>query len=101
MAQRVALTEAEKRYILQRKESGASLGQIAQELTCSFQTVRKWWRYQRDGRQPRRRGRPAQGVLSTYPEVVRAKAVELKQAHPHWGPASVKLGSNEKALPGE
>ena len=91
MAHRVALTEAKKQHIRQRKESGASLGQIAQELTCSFQTVRKWWRYLRDGCQPRRRGRPAQGVLSTYPEVVRAKAVELKKAHPHWGPASVKL----------
>jgi hypothetical protein len=29
--------------------------------------------------------------LSTYPQKLGEKAVELKQAHPHWGPARVKL----------
>jgi transposase InsO family protein len=91
MARHAPLTEAEKGYIRRQKETGMRLGQIAQELACSFHTVRKWWRYQRDGEQPRPQGRPAQGVLSTFPRLMREKAIELKQAHPHWGPASVKL----------
>ena len=91
MAQRAALTEAEKAYILQRKQAGTSLGQIAQELCCSPETTRKWWRLQRKGYRPPLRGRPKRGVLSTYPEALREKAVELKRAHPHWGPASIKL----------
>jgi transposase InsO family protein len=91
MARRAPLTVAEKEYIHRQKKSGASLGQIAQELACTYPTVRKWWRYQRDGYQPRLRGRPAQGAVSTFPGFIREKAIELKKAHPHWGPASVKL----------
>lgn len=91
MVQRAPLTEVEKQYILQRKGTGASLGQIAQELHCSPETTRKWWRWQRKVQNPPPRGRPKRGVLSTYPEALRVKAVELKQAHPHWGPASIKL----------
>jgi transposase InsO family protein len=30
-------------------------------------------------------------VLSTYPAEIVAEALQLKQGHPHWGPASVKL----------
>ena len=91
MIARAALTEAEKQYIYEQKQQGRTLGKIAQELKCSPETARKWWRYQRDGKQPRARGRPKTGTLSTYPRKVREKAVEYKQAHPHWGPAMVKL----------
>jgi transposase-like protein len=91
MTTRAPLTEAEKQYIYDRKQQGASLNRIAQELECSPQTARKWWRYRRDGDTPRARGRPRTGILSTYPEKVRQRAVEFKQAHPHWGPAMVKL----------
>lgn len=91
MIQRTPLTQAEKEYIGQRKAAGASLRQIGQELRCSVETTRKWWRYQRDARIPGARGRPKRGVLSTYAVAIRDKAVELKKAHPHWGPISIKL----------
>ena len=91
MAQRTPLTKAEKESICQGKKEGESLRQIAQELQCSTETARKWWRNQRDGSSPGSRGRPKRGVLSTYPEAIKDKAVELKKAHPHWGPISIKL----------
>jgi len=91
MTTRAPLTEAEKEHIYQRKQQGATLKTIAREVSCSPETARKWWRYCRDGKQPRARGRPRRGILSTYPEQLREKAVELKQAHPHWGPVMVKV----------
>ena len=97
MAQRTPINKAEKEYICQRKANGLSLRQIAQELRCSAETTRKWWRNQRDARTPGARGRPTRGVLSTYPEAIRNKAVELKKAHPHWGPMSIKLELNQDA----
>lgn len=91
MTQRAPLTQAEKQVISQKKAAGESLVQISGELHCSIETARKWWRCERDQTQPRLRGRPKLGPLSTYPVQVREKAVELKQAHPHWGPEMVKL----------
>lgn len=91
MANRVPLTAAEKQYLQTRKLAGATLAVIAGELRCSRMTVRKWWRCLRDGVQPRARGRPRAGPLSTYPPPVVELAVALKRAHPHWGPANVNL----------
>ncbi len=91
MGRRRALTQAEWAYIGQRQRAGASLAQIAEALGCARETARKWWRRQRDRRPPPARGRPRRGVLSTYPTELVARAVELKQTHPHWGPANVKL----------
>lgn len=91
MTHRVPLSEAEKELILQRKGQGKSLQQIAHELQCSPETTRKWWRYQRDQRTVQRRGRPRRGLLSTFPASMRNEAVNIKQAHPHWGAANVKL----------
>lgn len=91
MGQRTVLSEAEKQYLQRRKEEGASLGRIAEELRCSPETTRKWWRWLRKGERPKRRGRPKEAILSSYPKALREKAVALKKAHPHWGPISVKL----------
>lgn len=91
MAHRVPLTQAEKEFIHLQKMAGASLAQIAHGLACSPATTRKWWRIERDQRAVLPRGRPKRGVLSTYPTAVAREAVRLKQRHPHWGPASVKL----------
>jgi transposase-like protein len=91
MATRAPLTEAEKEYIHDRKKEGATLAEIACELDCAWGTARKWWRYQRDGKSPRPRGRPHAGILSTYPAEIRETAVVIKRAHPHWGPANVKV----------
>ena len=91
MTQRAPLTQAEKQLISPKKATGESLVQISVELHCSLETVRKWWRFERDQRLPRARGRPNRGPLSTYPAPVGEKAVEFKKAHPHWGPEMVKL----------
>lgn len=91
MTRRGALTQAERTFIGQRKAAGASLAQLAVDLDCERVTVRKWWRRQRAGQPAAPRGRPRQGILSTYPAELVQEAVELKQTHPHWGPANVKL----------
>jgi hypothetical protein len=91
MAQRVPLAQAEKQIIHEKKAAGMSLREISVELQCSTETARKWWRYDRDRRTVRRRGRPKKGVLSTYPQPVSEKAIEIKRAHAHWGPEMVKL----------
>lgn len=91
MSSREPLTEAEKSYIYERKCAGVTLKQIAEEVGCAPITVRKWWRHGRDGTRPQARGRPKRGELSTYPEAVREAAVAIKRAHPHSGPAKVKL----------
>ena len=91
MNQRAPITQAEKQIIVEKKAKGMSIRAISIELKCSFETGRKWWRYERDQRKPRPRGRPKRGPLSTYAPAVVEKAVELKKAHPHWGPDMVKL----------
>jgi transposase-like protein len=91
MAQRAPITQAEKQVISERKAAGESLRQISGELGCSIETVRKWWRCIRKGRKVAVRGRPKKGACSTYPKEVSGKAIELKQAHPHWGPKKVKV----------
>lgn len=107
MATRAPLTEAEKVYIHVRKHKGATLADIAHELDCAWGTARKWWRYRRDKKTPRHRGRPCTDILSTYPAEVRQRAVAIKRAHPHWGPPNVKvemkrqLGLRDDDLPSD
>ena len=91
MGRRRALTQAEHEYVGQRKQAGASLVQIAGELGCAVVTARKWWRRQRDGQPAPARGRPRRGILSGFPAELVARAVALKQSHPHWGPANIQL----------
>jgi transposase InsO family protein len=91
MGQRAALSEAEKQYLQRQKGAGVCLRQIAEELHCSTETTRKWWRWLRKGTRPKARGRPKRGILSTYPSALRETLVSLKREHPHWGPVSVKL----------
>lgn len=91
MTTRQPLTEAEKAYLAVRRTAGATYRCIAQDLGCAYETVRKHARRQRDHQVPRARGRPAHGILSTYPSELVDRAVSSKQAHPHWGPANVRL----------
>jgi len=91
MAKRIPLSEAEKELISEKKNAGMSLRQISQELYCSFETVRKWWRNLRDQRTIRKGGRPKQGAGSSYPSSTVEKAIELKEAHPHWGPKKIRV----------
>jgi transposase InsO family protein len=105
MAQRAPLTQAEKQNITEKNNVGMSQMQISVELGCSIETVRKWMRSEREQRTVRPRGRPKHGPGSTYPKEVSEKAIELKQAHPHWGPKKVRLeiqpllSLTEKELP--
>lgn len=99
MIHRRPLNEAEKRLIVQRKEQGKTLCEMTEELSCAYETVRKWWRWQRDQRPVLPRGRPKQGVLSTFPTWMKTELVALKQAHPHWGPPNVKV-ELQKRKPG-
>ena len=91
MANRAPITLAEKQYIQEHKAAGESLRQISEDLHCSIETVRKWWRCSRDQRVVRARGRPRKGALSTYADRIADTALELKRAHPHWGAQRVKL----------
>jgi transposase InsO family protein len=88
---RPPLTQGERDYLIQRKQAGASHGEVAQELHCALETVRKQWKQFRRGDTRRKQGRPAGGILSTYPELIRQAALSLKTSHPHWGPANVLI----------
>jgi len=105
MSQRTPLTQAEKQVIYEKKAAGLSFREISDQLQCSPETVRKWWQSVHNRRIIRPSRRPKQGPVSTYPAVVREKAIELKKAHPHWGPKKVRLemkpalSLSEKELP--
>ena len=88
---RPPLTRAELEELIRLKQAGASHAEVAQELHCSPETVRKHWKRFRHGQIPRKRGRPARGILSTFAEPVRQMALALKKSHPHWGPANVLI----------
>jgi transposase InsO family protein len=81
----------EKDYLYRRKRAGASHAVVAQELGCAAETVRKHWQAYRRRQPSGKRGRPASGILSTYPPELVEKAVAYKKEHPHWGPLNVLL----------
>jgi transposase InsO family protein len=102
---RLPLTPAEREYIYHAKLRGQTLAQIATDLSCSVETVRKWWRYAREhGRTSLhliRRGRPAKGILSQFAPLVIAQALALKRANPRWGADRVLVELlREQALQG-
>jgi transposase InsO family protein len=91
MTTRPPLTEAEKAYLAERRAAGVTYPDIARDLGCAVITIRKHARRQRDHQVARPRGRPAHGILSTYPAELVEQAVAVKRAHPHWGPANVQV----------
>jgi hypothetical protein len=102
MTTRSPLTEAEKVYLAERRAAGATYPDIAHDLGCAVVTVRKHVRRHRDPQVSRARGRPARGILSTYPTEWVERAVAVKRAHPHWGPANVQLElQRQLGLPAE
>jgi transposase InsO family protein len=82
-------TFQERLDITERAAAGQSDSTIAADLSCSVWTVRKW---RRRGEQHGRTGltshmgRPASGALSTYPSTLREAILQMRQAHPGWGP---------------
>lgn len=91
MNQRAPLSLQELAYLRQRKAAGATHRQVGIELNCAAETVRKKWQAQRRGIAPGKRGRPARGILSQYPAELIETSLAIKRAHPHWGPANVRV----------
>ena len=91
-----------------RSAEGQTDAQIAAALQWSVWTVRKWRRQvQRTGRSglAARPGRPATGALSHVKPVIRETLRTLREAHPGWGPQTLRLelskalGCEGKTLP--
>src|SRR5690349_20233568 len=79
----------ERVEITERAEAGQSDPAIAAAIGCSVWTVRKWRRIgQRHGRSrlTSHMGRPPTGPMSTFPSALRDAIVQMRRAHPGWGP---------------
>jgi transposase-like protein len=106
MGTRAALCQADKVRIYTGKLAGQTHAELAHELNCSLETVRKWWRRGRkqglEGLRERRHGRKKTGILSQFDPEVAQKAKEYKRAHHRWGADRVLLElSMEKDLQGK
>lgn len=77
----------------QMSQQGYTDSQIASELGWAIPTVRKWRRRaQREGRKGLRSkmGRPPAGALSSYPARLRETLRAWRDAHPGWGPKTLR-----------
>lgn len=89
-----ATTLQQRLEISDRAERGETDPQIATAMHLSPATVRKWRRCaQREGRSGlgSHMGRPRTGVLGQTSLELRDAARELRQAHPGWGPQTLRL----------
>lgn len=89
-----ATTLQQRLEISDRAEHGETDLQIAAALHLSPSTVRKWRRCaQREGRSGlfSHMGRPRTGALGQTPLELRDAVRELRQAHPGWGPQTLRL----------
>lgn len=85
-------TFPERLDITERAAAGQSDPEIAAELGCSVWTVRKWRRRgQHQGRAglSSQMGRHATGLLATLPTGMRETIVQMRRAHPGWGPTTL------------
>ncbi len=85
-------TFPERLDITERAAAGQSNSEIAAALGCSVWTVRKWRRRgQHQGRTDlnSQMGRPPKGPLSTLPTGMREAVLQIRRAHPGWGPATL------------
>ena len=67
---------------------------IAQRIGWKLSTVRKWRRRgQKEGHAGliSKMGRPAMGALSTFPSIVVETLRAWRQAHPGWGPLTLRI----------
>jgi transposase-like protein len=79
--------------IAQLAQQGYTDAQIAAETGWKVRTVRKWRRRaQQQGRQglASKLGRPATGALSSYPPQLRNTLHTWRDAHPGWGPKTLR-----------
>jgi transposase len=79
---------AKRLRMIELKQQGLPLAQIAQRLQLSCGCIKKFWRRfcQRgaQGLQPRS-CRPHRAHPQQIPEAVRTLMVWIKRTHPHWG----------------
>lgn len=92
----VPIAVAIREQIVQQRESGKNLREIAQEMGMSYNSVRNVWRlYQKEGRiSPNYEHCGAKGVKSSQ-RVYRA-ALFLKRLHPSWGAPLIRYLLQEK-----
>ena len=77
----------------QMSQEGYTDSQIASDLGWAIPTVRKWRRQaRRNGRKglASRMGRPPAGALSSYPARLRETLRAWRDAHPGWGPKTLR-----------
>lgn len=82
----------ERLDITERAATGQSDSEIAVALGCSMWTVLKWRRRgQHQGRTglSAQMGRPITGPLSTLPAGMREAILQMRRAHPGWGPTTL------------
>lgn len=95
MRQKGQTTTLEERVqISERASAGQSSREIASELGRPLATIRKWrQRYAREGRDglSSQMGRPAAGALASTPAEMKDAILELRDAHPGWGPQTLRL----------
>lgn len=91
--------------ILTLANAGHSDRDIAQRVGWKLSTVRKWRRRgQREGRAGlvSKMGRPTTGALSTSASVVPQKLRRWREAHPGWGPLTLRVElENDESLKGK
>jgi transposase-like protein len=95
MSQKGQTTTMEERVkIGEFADSGKSSREIANELGRSITTIRKWrYRYRRNGRVglSSQMGRPATGALGRSKPEMRDAILQMRDAHPGWGPQTLRL----------
>lgn len=83
----------ERMQIVGLHKAGLTDGQIAEQMTLSVMTVRKWRRREQgEGRSGLASvmGRPRRGALSAYPPAVREMLLRWRKKHPGWGPKTLR-----------
>ena len=83
---------AERVEIGERHAAGQSDQEIADVLHRPLPTVRKWRRrYEQEGRDglTSRMGRPVTGALGQFPRETTDEILQLREAHPGWGPLTL------------
>lgn len=83
---------AERIDIVESSEAGEAAWRISRRLRWRMSTIRKWRnRGRRLGRAGlvSHMGRPASGVLSSFPEAVAETLLRWRGEHPGWGPVTL------------
>jgi hypothetical protein len=89
---RPTTTVAQRLAIVEQAATGQTDALITAALGCSIWTVRKWRRRGQHHGQAgltSRRGRPATEPVSSIPPALRDALLNLRRAHPGWGPTTI------------